>query len=75
MSAFKNMKIEINESQPLDDVVAELERVGAKQCGYIKNHGFIVSNGELYTWCSSKSIDALYDDHDLTTLAQLKEMK
>lgn len=27
---YKNMKIEINESQPLDDVVRELGRIGGK---------------------------------------------
>lgn len=28
---FKNMKIEINETQPLDEVVRELDRLGYKR--------------------------------------------
>ena len=30
MSAFKNLKIEINETQPIDVVLKELERLGYK---------------------------------------------
>lgn len=74
-NSFSNMKIAINDQQSLDEVVRELERIGANKCGFIMSEGFILSDGDLYTWCSSKSVDTLYDDHELTTLTQLKEMK
>ena len=71
----KNMKIEINQEQPLDDVVMELERLGAKRVGAIMEIGFIISDGKLYTHCSRKNVDILYCDYVLTTLTELKEMK
>ena len=71
----RNLKITITPEQPLDEVVAELERLGAEKCGFIKDGGFILSNGELYTWCSGKSVDILYNDHESTTLTELKEME
>lgn len=72
---YANMKILITPEQPLDEVVRELGRLGAEKCGFIGYGGFILSNGELYTWCSSKSVDILYNDHESTTLAELKEME
>lgn len=75
MSRYPNMKIEINEHQPLDEVLRELERIGAEQAGIIMDGGFILSNGELYTWCSNGGVNILYDDHELTTLSQLKVME
>ena len=71
---MRNMKIEINEAQSLDEVVRELERLG---------YGV-----ELKTSKNPKSI-CTYDDGtyhiymretkhkigDLTTLAELKEMQ
>lgn len=73
MTKFQNMKIEINEDQPLDYVVRELERVG-----YIRKQKFSLrenivatdDDGEFYVF----SNDALLDDFKLTTLTQLKEM-
>ena len=32
MNNFKNMKIEVNAEQPLDDIVGELERLGYRWC-------------------------------------------
>ena len=67
---FKNMKIEINQDQPLDDVVRELERLGFKMEADCKN----VNHIETYS-------DGTYDkyifstEHIDTTLAELKEMK
>ena len=70
---FKDMKIEINEQQPLDDVVAGLERLGYRK--------------EIHTTCQPKSIctyedgtyhvymrEAKYKIGNPTTLAKLKEM-
>ena len=71
---FKNMKIEINEDQPLDEIVTVLERLGAKRVGNIMEIGFIISDGKLYTHCSRKNVDILYYDYILTTTAELKEI-
>ena len=71
---FKNMKIEINEDQPIDEIVTVLERLGAKRVGIIMETGFIISDGELYTHCSRKNVDILYCDYILTTIEELKEL-
>lgn len=76
MTKFQNMKIEINEQQPLDEVVRELERLG-----YTKLFGGVVKNTiEILTYenkgwfnCFSESIKD--DDYVLTTLAQLKAIE
>ena len=72
---FKNIKIEINEDQTIDEIVTVLERLGAKRVGIIMEIGFIISDGKLYTHCSRTNVDILYCDYILTTLAELKEMK
>ena len=36
---YKNMKIEINSEQPLEEVVKELERLGYKIIGAFKSRG------------------------------------
>lgn len=67
---YKNMKIEISESQPLDDVVSELERLG-----YIKifgGSGFGAKTIESY-------LDGTFDawvvvDNYNTTITELKAM-
>lgn len=71
---FKNMKIEISEDQPIDEIVTVLERLGAKRVGFIMEIGFIISDGKLYTHCSRKNVDILYRDYILTTIAELKEI-
>lgn len=71
---FKKMKIEINEEQPLDEIVVVLERLGVKRVGIIMEIGFILSDGYLYTHCSRINVDTLYCDYILTTLAEIKEM-
>ena len=66
---FKNMKIEINEAQPLDEVVKELERLGYKEAvkkPNVFNMIYVGSSG-YYTY--------MYIEENLTTLAELKEMK
>lgn len=70
---FKNMKIEINEQQPLDAVVAELERLG-----YAKNSN--LTHGITWIVCFKSGFYSQYRKMNgfsdvLTTLAQLKEMK
>lgn len=80
---FKNMKIEINESQSLDVVVKELERLG-----YLNNQfGFDIGNHRNKD--SFKSIASyeigkfnfymvdvdMINFCDLTTLPELREMK
>ena len=73
---FKNMKIEINEHQPLDEVVRGLERLG-----YEKHTLFSgVEKPEFICSCSGGDImdlrrKPLIDIYREVTLAELKEMK
>lgn len=71
---FFNMKIEVNEDQPLDDVVSELERLGYKKHiweNYI-NMIYVVSFvSGVYTNADFNPENELYK---LTTLPELKEM-
>ena len=73
---FKNMEIEINKDQPLDDVVRELERLGYKQGWFgVKSSSPILvidtlSNGTF------ECFNHLFGVYKFsTTLAELKEMK
>ena len=68
----KNMKIEINKDQPLDEVVRELEKLGFSKIAWWGHRSlFIVTNGAMrYT-----EIDYNSPNFALTTLAELKEMK
>ena len=70
---FKNMKIEINEAQPLDEVVIELERLGYKKnCNLTSGINWIVCfEGGFY--CQYGKMNAF--NKVLTTLAELKEMQ
>lgn len=73
---YKNMKIEINEDQPLDDVLRELKRLGF-YIGFVENEDkWISARRETKLIVSFESELNLPDSHwSLTTLAQLKEMK
>ena len=71
---MNNMKIEINDTQPLDEVVSTLESKG-----YVKSETFTgvdsviitaFSNGEFTDW-TQNTLKGMYE----TTLAELKEMK
>ena len=69
---YKNMKIEINDEQPLGEVVRELERLGYGQCfASIQYCKFII--------CRDFGVffDSNGDDHNfkLTTLSDLKNME
>ena len=74
MTNFKNMKIEINNQQPLDDVVKELERLR-----YVIEHK---TNKSVKCVCSysdgtmhlyTRGCERKYGD--LTTIAELKTME
>lgn len=67
---YKNMKIEINEQQPIDDVVMELERLGYK-CFSIDKYlcNFVITN--TFGWFDLTRYDSL---KQLTTLAELRSM-
>ena len=72
----RNMKIEINESQPLDEVVMELEKRGYKKSMFTpnKNTHFIVVY-ESGSFTDLGKFDGGAYDWKLTTIAELKEMK
>lgn len=72
---MRNMKIEINEAQPLDEVVEWLERLGYKQNkrqrrGRVR---FVIADSDGVTTNWFRDTDC--DFYNLTTLAELKEMK
>ena len=78
---YKNMKIEINSEQPLDEVVRELERLG-----YIKDKLYwdkllnpslvcACDDGTLMDLRVSELTDGYLDKYEETTLAQLKQME
>lgn len=71
----KNMKIEINDKQPLDGVVKELERLGFEKwcmdCGESAK-GILVNMQNVFT-DTAWSVEP-YDSYLLTTLAELKDM-
>lgn len=71
---YKNMKIAINDQQPLDEVVNLLSTMGYEICLMSwRGYGYVVTE-------STGSFSDYTHDHDwmkdypLTTLAELKEM-
>ena len=74
---FFNMKIEVNEDQPLDDVVSELERLGYSLDKQFHNGH---KSKSILTWDNGtfegyeSDMRNLYGSID-TTLPELKEMK
>lgn len=72
---FKNMKIEINEQQPLDEVVIELERLGFENCTTFnsKNVKFILAFGDHKTFTDYFNLDCSDIEVIETTLDELKE--
>lgn len=75
MTKFQNMKIKINEQQPLDEVVRELKRIGF-YVGFIDdNDNWVTARLETKLIVSFEGEVNLPDSHwELTTLAQLKAM-
>ena len=73
---YKNMKIEINEQQPLDEVVKELKRVGL-YVGFIDDSdNWVSARLETKLIVSFESEVNLPDSHwKLTTLSDLKNME
>lgn len=72
---YKNLKISINEQQPLDEVVRELESKGYKKINWFgfDNTAFILTYGNN-GWFSDYSKDVEDYRYKSTTLAELKEM-
>lgn len=81
---FKNMKIEINEQQPLDEVVRELKRLGYHSDNFpniinttksirTKRHETYkhIKKFEFLAW----HVNAIDDMWKLTTLSDLKNME
>lgn len=75
---YKNMKIEINESQPIDDVVKELERLGYRVLNkYAIRRGidlWLVANcdGFIVGWRNALILGDSY--YKTTNLTELKAM-
>ena len=71
---FKNMKIEINQDQPIEDVVKELERLGyCYNCGCDDKDAKMIkvnSHFEQYDIYSH-----VVNNAEIITISQLKEMK
>ena len=68
---YKNMKIEINSEQPLEEVVKELERLGYKIIGAFKSQQWVYATELGSVWFANIPIYS----GELTTLAQLKRME
>lgn len=71
---MRNMKIEINEAQPLDEVVGELEYKGYVRCYMTDMQPKTVCAYHDGFICSFSSEISEFNGQ-LTTLAELKEMK
>ncbi len=73
-SGFKNLKIQINDQNPLDEVVRELEKRGYVLISSDLNmEKFIITTHKGYYWIVS-DIKINADFFKTTTLAELKEM-
>ena len=74
MSGFKNLKIKINDSQPLNEVIKELERLGYEKSGWtpIDSVLYICSSSKGF-YSNYSSMGEFWDEY-LTKLAELKEM-
>lgn len=71
---MKNMKIEINEQQPLDEVVAALESKGYKAADFTGgNFTHLVATRSGNYWFVN-GITGILRSVKTTTLAELKEM-
>lgn len=75
MTKFQNMKIEINEQQPLDEVVKELERLGYKINGWLENRIIRSVKTNHFGLYSGDFFDIDIIQGLTITLAQLKAME
>lgn len=70
---FKNMKIYVNEGNPLDEVVREFERLGYRRGQKLTSYwdvGLAESDGTYHFFRN----DLFLEDVELVTLNQLKGM-
>ena len=74
---FKNMKIEINDQQPLDEVVGELERLGFENCTTFnsKNVQYLIAFEDHKTFTDYFFLVNVDIDLVNTNLTELKEME
>lgn len=75
---FKNMKIEINDIQSIDDVVRELDRLGykrSKQGRWIDRDKLILTSDSMYCKTYQRVDLTSCGFYRLTTLEELKAMK
>lgn len=78
MTVFKNMKIEVNEQQPLDEIVMELERLGFKRgvwWSYYEETKVIEADANTLHLVDYTCCDIEKREGEITTLAELKNMK
>lgn len=69
---FKSMRIEINEQQPLNEIVAELERLGYVKQAWLNHQKEVIATFETGVY---SNFNYFYNDtHKPATLAELKEM-
>ena len=73
MTNFRNLKITINDQQPLDEVVRELERLGYEIYGYLSDYEIwiLAQDDGSIIGCDFEVSNEYWK---LTTLAELKEM-
>ena len=69
---FKNMKIKVENN--LDEIVGELERLGYKLNGWLKNRIIRSVKTNHFGLYSGDFFDVDIIQGELTTLAELKEM-
>ena len=78
---YKNMKIEINSEQPLDEVVKELEHLGYVKdrlyWDYLLNPTLVCAcdDGTLIDMREAKLTASYLDKYETITLSQLKQME
>ena len=73
MSDYKNIKVEINKEQPLEDIVNVLESKGYGVVNhYLRNHNFIVAT---VNYCGALNFDYWSENIKLVTLAEIKKTK
>jgi len=74
---FQNMKVIINDLQPLDEVVVELERIGFKKAGWVgyRNVRFITTSKLGFYTDHAISFWSVFGDSPLTTLDELKDLE
>lgn len=73
---FKNMKIEINDEQPLDEIESELRRLGYFCVAFYDEENLIGVNVKNKIATSFTLEETLPDSHwKLTTLTELKQME